>query len=145
MRRYLPYILYAVIVVGLVAAIIIAFNADDPASKTDEKKPAPTSERQKKNESGQQTGNSSSDNSSAGSAARNTNPTFTPPAATPSTSGNSSSNTQSQTSATANRPATGSSQQLANSGPGETLAAFVLVTIGATAAFSFYQRRALTA
>lgn len=146
MRRYLPYILYAVIVIGLVAAIIFAFSADDPASKTDKKNPSTSSEQQKKNDSGNKTGSQNSGNGSAGSVAERPNPTYTPPASSGSSSSSSSASPAQQNqsqSNTANKPATGSTQQLANTGPGETLAAFVFVSIAGAAAFSAYQRRAL--
>lgn len=146
MRRYLPYILYAVIVIGLVAAIIFAFNADDPASKTDKKNPS-TSSEQKKSDSGNKTGSQNSGSGSAGSVAQRPNPTYTPP----STSGSSSSSSSASSSGTAQQTqgqsastagGAGSTQQLANTGPGETLTAFALVSLIGAVAFSLYQRRA---
>jgi hypothetical protein len=147
-RRYLPYILYAIIVIGLVAAIVFAFNADDPASKTDKKKPATTSEEKKTGNN--QSGDTDSGNS-AGSVAQKPNPTYTPPVSTPSSSGSSSSSSSSSSTASQRQSADASSQagksgqQLANSGPRETFALFVGVTLLGAVAFSGYQRRQFSA
>ena len=116
LRRVVPYLIYIILVGGLITVIILAFhsdNANEPA------KPIPSS--------------------TANTGAAGQSVTVTPQGGNPQPT-NSASNT-STASGSSQTPAAASPSQLTNTGPGDVLAVFVGGVVVGTIGFSLYQKR----
>lgn len=162
-RSIIYYIIYAIVIVALASALILAFRPKASAPGSSDKQTLSTiSETTGELSFGTGSGtlqtntvNPSHSSSSATSSAQpttsngtrtnsSTSTTITPPASTPSNGNTSSYPSTSGSTATVTRPTSPSAKPLVNTGPGDSIALFVGVTTLATFAHMAYRRLQLS-